>query len=429
MKNIHINELAHIINAQTTNELDVTIKGVSIDTRTLKPGDCFFAIKGENSDGHDYFDLAFEKGAACAIVESGINHKLALKVDDTIKALGTLAKWYRNQNSFKVVAITGSVGKTTTRNIAYHVLSKHFRVSQAPKNFNNYIGLPLTLLNADPEDQIVLAELGTDKPGEIAYLSDIASPDLAVITKICDAHLEGFGDLDAIKKEKLSITKGLKKNGTFIKDALGKHKVNIIRCQQSLTEFTIDNKNMTIPLLGIGNIENAITAWAICQHFDISIEDFAKALETLPPIPMRTELFNIGKLTVINDCYNANPTSMNNALEILAQMDAKGRRKVFICGDMAELGEKKEIMHQQLGQKIADSNIDMLIAVGQLAKIAAQTAKKNKKNGLHIACFNDIAETCNNLGEFIKQNDIILLKGSRAARLELAFENLQRLFA
>jgi hypothetical protein len=202
MKQFPITDLARIIKARCkpAPKPPSYFTGANTDSRTIKSGDCFFAIRGDNFDGHDYLSDAFDKGAVCAVVDKnsstdGFAGKILLEVDDTIKALGLFAAHYRSVGKYKVVAITGSVGKTTTRQIAYHVLSRHFHCYQAPKNFNNNIGLPLTLLGADAADKVIIAELGTNHPGEIAYLARIAKPDVALVTNIYPAHLEGFGDL------------------------------------------------------------------------------------------------------------------------------------------------------------------------------------------------------------------------------------------
>ncbi|MFQ5772334.1 MAG: UDP-N-acetylmuramoyl-tripeptide--D-alanyl-D-alanine ligase, partial [bacterium] len=226
MKKFSIEALARIIKGRIERDTshDSYFTGVSIDSRTTKAGDCFFAIPGENFDGHDYVSDAFAKGAICAVINKNrvtghVPRGTVLKVDDTVKALGDLAREYRQQAGFKVVAITGSVGKTMTRQITYHVLSQHYHVFASPKNFNNKIGLPLTLLSASPEHQIVIAELGSNHPGEIAYLTRIAQPDIAVVTNVYPAHLEGFGDLQTIVREKLSISEGLQPGGALIINA------------------------------------------------------------------------------------------------------------------------------------------------------------------------------------------------------------------
>jgi UDP-N-acetylmuramoyl-tripeptide--D-alanyl-D-alanine ligase len=430
---------------------------VNTDSRTTKVGDCFFAISGDNFDGHDYVSDAFDKGAVCAVVSRDIDvggYSL-LKVSDTIKALGDFALSYRKQNSFKVVAITGSVGKTTVKQIIYHVLSQHYRVHQAPKNFNNNIGLPLALLGADPQDKIVIVELGSNHPGEIAYLTQIALPDIAVVTNVYPAHLAGFGNIQTIMQEKLSISKGLRDGGILILNAnivnresygtpqaanhgiitFGKSNnadiqaINISHAGFS-TRFTIKGTEVCLPLPGAGNVENALAAWAVCSRFGININDFACALETLPPVPMRTELLQIGTLTVLNDCYNANPTSMKNALDILANLASKEeRRPVFICGNMAELGQQSEQLHAELGAAVAQAKVQLLLTVGKSAKIVVQTAKDTAKYDLQTKSFTDTLSACNNLKKFIKDYDIVLVKGSRINKLEMAVEKLKELFA
>ena len=434
--------------------------GVSIDSRTTKPGDCFFAIPGENFDGHDYVLDAFAKGAVCAVVSKDTDSKkfpgnYILKIEDTVKALGDFARKYRRQASFKVVAITGSVGKTTTRHIAYHVLSRHFRVFQSPKNFNNNIGLPLTLLGADPQDQIVIAELGTNHPGEIGYLTRIAGPDITVVTNVHPAHLEGFGDLETIIEEKLSIAEGLSQDGiliintdlvkwlngdrlihkiiTFGKSDNADYRVSNITFDALGSRFAINGTKVHLPLPGPGNVENALAACAVCNQLGLTIDDFAQAVKTLPPLSMRAELLQIGTLTVLNDCYNANPASMKNALEILANLGStQKRRLVFICGDMAELGRQTELLHAELGASIAKARVQLLLAVGKFAKITVQAAKKTAnsiRHDLQIECFEDTFLACNNLQKFIKDYDIILVKGSRTAKLEVVVEKLKEPFS
>jgi len=470
MNKFSINALARIIKARikpnTSHEPRVTVQdftGVSTDSRTTRAGDCFFAILGENFDGHDYICDAAARGAVCAVVneKSKIKNQKSkfmypfLIVNDTVKALGDFAREYRRQAGFKVVAITGSVGKTMTRQIAYHVLSQHFRVFQSPKNYNNQIGLPLTLLGAEAEHQIVIAELGTNHPGEIAYLTRIAQPDIAVVTNVYPAHLEGFGDLQTIVREKLSISEGLQPGGVLIINAdlirqtqnfsyqlpitnyqiktFGKldgcdYQVWNITYNGTSSSFTTDGRQIHLSVLGPGNVENALAAWAICSQFGLTIDDFAQAVKTLQTVPMRVELLQIGTLTVLNDCYNANPASMKNALDVLTNLEpARRRRLVFICGDMAELGQYAQVLHAELGTSIARARVQVLLAVGRFAKVAAEAAKRTADYNLQTICFDDTPSACNNLHKFIKDYDIILVKGSRAAKLEMVIEKLKEL--
>ena len=464
MKEFSVTVLTQIISAEVLSHTgrvaqisgdDSVIKGVSIDSRTVKPGDCFFAVKGENFDGHDYVADAFAKGAACAVISravggEGLAGKCLLMVADTIEALGDFGGEYRRQAGFKVVAITGSVGKTTTRQITAHALSRRFRVHQSPKSFNNNIGVPLTLLLAEPQTEIVVAELGSNHPGEIACLTRIAQPDIAVVTNVHPAHLAGFGDLETIVQEKLSISEGLASGGTFIinsdlvdvcrakradfltfgKSESADYRVRDISSDGLTSRFTIDDTEIYLPLPGAGNVENALAAWALCSRFGLKIEDFAEAVRTLPAVSMRAEVLDIGTLTVLNDCYNANPASMENALGILQALHVDtNRRSVFICGDMAELGPETERLHEELGGKILRANVQLLIGVGKLAEIAARSAQRSTKGDLQVKCFNDAGSACNNLHEFVKDYDIVLVKGSRCARLETAVGQLKELFS
>ncbi|MDD5064067.1 MAG: UDP-N-acetylmuramoyl-tripeptide--D-alanyl-D-alanine ligase [Phycisphaerae bacterium] len=459
MKKFLIKDLAQIIKSQPLEDSGRALRAVShgsfirvnTDSRTIKTGDCFFAISGDNFDGHDYIDDAFAKGAVCAVVSRDIDSPgfCLLKVDDTIKALGDFAAEFRRLMNFKVVAVTGSVGKTTVRQIVHHILSQNHRVFQSQKNFNNQIGLPLTLLGADPKHEIVVTELGTNHPGEIAYLTAIAQPNIAVVTNVYPAHLEGFGSVDAIAKEKLSISQGLPSDGVLIINSavtppaelsakiltFGKigncdFRAQNISFDGPASRFTIDGAEVLLPLAGPGNVENALAAWAVCSQFGITIDDFAQAVKTLSTVPMRAEFLQIGTLTVLNDCYNANPASMKNALDILAGLVSKEKRRaVFICGDMAELGRQTEDLHTGLGNDIAGAEVQLLLTVGDSAKIAADSAKNAAKYGLQTNSFADVLSACNNLKKFIKDYDIILVKGSRINRLEVAVEKLKELFS
>jgi UDP-N-acetylmuramoyl-tripeptide--D-alanyl-D-alanine ligase len=453
MKPITVEILAKVLRADVISggTTGASVSGVSIDSRTIQAGDCFFAVKGENFDGHDYLEQAFEKGAACAVIEEvaepGGN---ILKVGNTIKALGELARWYRGEMDFKVVAITGSAGKTTTREMAYHVLSRHFSCTQAPKSFNNAIGLPLTILSADEQHEIVIVEIGSNQPGEISHLAAIAVPDVAMVTNIYPAHLAGFGDIEAIIKEKASIADGLRAGGTLLIN--GDFEQLVRYCSTVKRDFvtfgagaacdirgenlvshglggkgTIDGVEVTVPLAGKANLSNALAAWAICRQFDIGAGDFAETISTFEAIDMRLQIQTAGPITVINDCYNANPMSMANALDCLVQVGA-GQRRVFICGTMAELGPHSEKLHRQLGQLVAKSGVEVLATVGDFADVVAEAAKTDARNeDFEIFIFKNTNELCNNLSRFVQRDDIVLVKGSRSAKLEKAVQKLENL--
>ena len=449
-----IAELARVINAECSQHPAGSFTSVSTDSRTIKPGQCFFAIAGKKFDGHDYIARALAGGAACAVVSrqvDGVNG-LLLEVDDTVRALGEFARWYRQAMDFKVVGVTGSVGKTTTRQMIHHVLGCRFRVHQSPNSFNNCIGVPLTLLGADAEHEVVVTELGSNSPGEIATLSRIAGPDIAVVTNVAAAHLDGFGDMETIVREKLSIAEGLRPGGVLIingdnemlANACGGLDAEVIKfgfsascdvrgldveISGSHSSFRIDDIRVELAVAGRGNVENALGCWAVCRQLGISGGQFAAAMKTFRATSMRAELLEIGRLKVISDCYNANPASMENALEILAKLAATDdRRAVFVCGDMAELGRQSPQFHAELGKKAARAGVRLLLAVGQSAQVTAAAAVSEGSGRVRAETFSDTTALCRQLGELIESHDVVLVKGSRAVGLEKAVEELERLF-
>lgn len=455
---ISIAKLADILGAEITGTQvfggDKVVTGVSTDSRTVGVGDCFFAIPGENFDGHDHIGMAFDCGAICAVSQNdcGDFARTVLKVDDTIEAMGDLTSWYRGQMGAKVIAITGSAGKTTTRQIAYHVISQHFSCHQSPKSFNNNIGLPLTIFSTKPEDEILIIEIGANAPGEIACLTAIGQPDIAVVTNIHPAHLEGFGSIENIVKEKASISWGLCDGGVFLVngdfaelidhcDGVGHEYVSFgtsegcdirasgLKSTGASGELVIDGVTVSVPLAGRANLENALAAWAICRELGISIGEFAEGIKTLDSVDMRLEIEKAGTVTIINDCYNANPASMANAVECLGQVAAKeGGRAVFVCGQMAELGAHSERLHVELGH-LAGASVGVLAVCGPYAEITAGAAMEKAAVDFEVLVFSDTDELCNKLVDIVRDDDIILVKGSRSAGLERAVEKLRELFS
>ncbi len=451
MKMLSIHTIAKILGVEVDTSVDTPVTRIHTDSRTIQPGDCFFAIVGESFDGHAYVDQALAQGAVCAVVSKSISaNGPTLQVSDTIEALGHLARWYRRQYPFKVIAITGSVGKTTSRQIIYHVLSQHFRTHQAKKNFNNTIGLPLTLLEADPEHEIIVAELGANLRGEIAYLTRIARPHIALVTNVHCVHLAGFGDLETVTREKISIAEGLTEDGIFVingdldyltaacskysgtlktfgRNPSCDYRVDDIQLEGLTSQFRIEGQHIHLPLSGPGNVDNALAAWAVCENLGLSIEAFATAVESLPQVSMRAEPLQLGSLTVLNDCYNASPASMANALAILEHMqipDEPRRRRVFICGHMAELGPTSESLHVELGRTIAQADVDLLLTVGEATKVTHEAARELDGDRLQTEHFDNTTVLSDNLEHFIQQYDIILVKGSRTARLEDVVDKL-----
>lgn len=419
--------------------------GVSIDSRQISEGECFFAIRGDNFDGHDFVTQAFEKGACCAVVEKGFqagsSNGRIIEVDNTCKALGILAAHYRKLIKAKVIAITGSVGKTSTRDMIAQVLSTKYKCSSAKKSFNNHIGLPLTILQTPQDCQMLVLELGTNHPGEIEYLSKIAMPDIAVITKVAAVHLEFFHSIENIAAEKASIVKGISSNGLLIANADSKVLVEYLEKKQipfigysalgktSLNDrygtLNVDGSVVKIPLAGMGSLENALAAYTVCLRLGITAEEFKNAAANFKPSDMRLNILEFPKHKVINDCYNASPLSMSNAIEVLCrQRDSK--RKVFICGDMKELGKDSSLYHKQLGRLAADSGVDVIAAVGEYADLVVEAARLENQN-IEAFAFENTSILCSNLHKILKPNDTILIKGSRAIGLEKCVDAIKLL--
>ncbi|MEN6384346.1 MAG: UDP-N-acetylmuramoyl-tripeptide--D-alanyl-D-alanine ligase [Phycisphaerales bacterium] len=446
MIDLGIKKLAEILKAKATETSDLKpiLSNVCIDSRKVIPGSVFFAIKGENHVGHDDLIQVFECGAACAVCRvgfslRGIINKHILYVDDTTAALGQLAKYIRENSSYKVVAITGSAGKTTTKNIISHVLKNHFKCYSSPKSFNNNIGVPLTILEAPNDTDILVSELGSNHPGEIAYLTKIASPDIALVTSIVPAHLEGFGSLQAIQKEKSSISLGLKKEGRFfIPDCLAEYcisqgiKYELFKKFQNVqlggyeSTFEIEGVTVKLPLPGRANVQNAAAAWTVCKNLGISASQFAMSVASIKPVDMRMECLKFGSAMVLADCYNANPGSMANALETLHLISQQEKRRpVFIFGRMGELGNHSEALHAQLGNEILRYKIPLALTIKGDCSITAETAQKGADYGVNVNVFENLAQLCDNMYKFLKPDDIILIKASRSERFETVVEKLK----
>jgi UDP-N-acetylmuramoyl-tripeptide--D-alanyl-D-alanine ligase len=361
--------------------------------------------------------------------------------------MGQLAAWYRLSLPAKVISITGSAGKTSTREIVAQVLGAKMAVHCAKKSYNNNIGLPLTLFGAEDHHQVVVTELGTNAPGEICHLSQIAQPDIALITNIHPAHLEGFASLDGIIREKASIAEGLRPDGTFWINGdfpdLCRYCISnnysyrtfgfsegceIQGIDPVVTEVggkvTIDGVEISIPLAGKANLANSIAAWAICQQF-MDLSAFAGAIATVEPVSMRLQVEQVGSIRLINDYYNANPGSMSNALDYFRTFES-GRR-VFVCGSMAELGSDSPRFHNQLGRQAVDSGVEVLLAAGPFARQVVDAALAEGHRSVTAHAYESTGELVDSLHLFIRPDDIVLVKGSRSAKMELAADAVRTL--
>jgi len=382
--------------------------GVSIDTRTLAPGDLFIAIRGERFDGAEFAEAAIEKGAAGIVVARGSKRAasagrvVVIEVDDTTLALQALGHAIRQASGTKVVAITGSAGKTTTKEVAAEFLAARYRVIRNRGNFNNHIGLPLSLVELRQRPEIAVVELGMNHPGEISTLVRVAEPDVRVWTNVGEAHLGFFASLDAIADAKAEIFEGASPSTLLVANAdedrivarrrafagravtFGIDRAADVRASK-IVDRGIDGTTarvttprgsveLTTPLVGRGNLENILAATAVAEEFDVPLATVAELAATLRPAAHRGEVVRLASgITIIDDSYNANPTATRRALEVLARAES-GRRRIAVLGEMLELGDRAVELHAGVGRAAAAARVDVLLAVGGPAAAALADA-------------------------------------------------------
>lgn len=448
---IEANKIAQICNGKLIGNEKVVIEDYSNDTRKIKTDDMYIAIKGEKIDGNDFIEKAFEKGAIGCITDRNVdgkilqNHKgrVIIKVKNTIEAIQKIAEYKRNLYDIPVVAVTGSVGKTSTKDIIASVLNKKFNVLKTEGNLNNHIGLPLTLLKLKNQDAVVV-EMGMNHFGEISLLTNIAKPTICAITNVGSAHIGNLGSRENILKAKLEILEGLSNNGTVVinndndllSNWVNKNKkynvctygiknnsnymaINIIQ-KENENIFDVNSVKVNVPMGGEHFIYNSLCAFSIGKLLNI---DETKIIEGISNFSLSSNRMDMQKIknniTVINDSYNANLDSMKAAISVLSKMKAK--RKIAVLGNMFELGEYTEEIHKKVGKFVAENNIDILITVGKYAEYIAEEAKKNNVNETIYICKN-IEEASKILNKEMKKNDFILLKASNSMNFSKILE-------
>ncbi len=460
MKAILLEEIKKVLHAEMKTALGGGyVTSVSIDSREISEGSVFFAIRGQNFDGHAFIDQAVQNGALAVVIDQAIplsdmvkNRGISvMRVPDTIVALSRLAKFYRRKliPSVNVIGVTGSNGKTTVREMIYHVLGRYKRGYRSPHNYNNNIGVPLTIFGIDTDCEFAVIEIGTNAPGEIAQLSSIIDMDVAVITHIGASHLEGLVDVKGVSEEKVSIISGLKPRGLVVStteyppalDKLRALDVNLatfglnencdiyasdIKRDGGGYEFTSnDRQRIRIPMAGLHNVKNALAALAAARRLGITSQQFAMAIQDFKPVHGRMNYKVVESLTIIDDTYNANPESMNVALdELTSNLDAP--RRVFACGDMGELGDKSMHYHQQLGKTIADSNVDLLLTVGPMASETAKAALDAGMGWSKVQRCVSSKRLARLAKSLMLDGDVVLVKGSRSMEMETVVKSLSR---
>jgi UDP-N-acetylmuramoyl-tripeptide--D-alanyl-D-alanine ligase len=407
---------------------------VSTDTRTIAPGDLFVALKGENHDAHDHLADAVAKGASGVVVSrldraAGLNVTV-FPVSDTLTALGALARYRRRAWGKPVIGVTGSNGKTSTKELLRAALGVAFRVHATQGNLNNQIGLPLTLLALPDDAEICVAEMGTSYPGEIAILRSIAEPDLGVLTSVAEAHLELLGSVEGVRKEKSSLFDGIavavvpatepeviamahERAARVVVAGLGAGDVKATSWGREDASGWIEVRGvrMTIPLRGEHNLRNAMLAVAVGLECGIPLADVARGLATMKPPAMRLAAEPLGGATLINDAYNANPGSTRAAIDLLDGM-AKGKQRVLVLGTMRELGPRAPELHAEIARRAVESSIEVVAGIGDFAT-ALSTA-----NGGRVITAPDVDELWPLLRARLAPDAVILLKASRGVKLE-----------
>ena len=430
--------------------LQKKFEGVTIDSRTVAVGNLFVALTGEIRDGHDFVLQAIDKKAAAVLVQKNRSQKIDLgritqvpviQVNDTRIALQELAYNYRRKFDLPVIGITGSNGKTTTKEMIARVLETKYRVLKSQKSFNTLIGVPLTIFELSPQTEILVLELGTSQFGEIYKLAELAQPNLAVFLNIAPAHLESFGSLENVAKAKFELLEKLPGDKpVFInfddqilrqRAATEKHKIisyaidnpadyqalDVIISGNGHLDFKVKQNSFRLNLLGRHNVYNALAAYAIGDYLKLSPQKISQALQDYHPAHLRMEIQEIRGARIINDSCNANPASMLAALEALAVSNTSGRR-IAVLGEMLELGEKSVELHQEVGQKIPQLKIDLLITVGDQAEHFARGAVQSGMPASAIRSLEDKKRAGQYLLSLIKPGDTVLLKGSRGMKME-----------
>jgi len=437
-------EIARAVNGELFGLETAEVKSISTDSRAIEKASLFVAIRGERFDGNQFIDTAFEKGASVVLGndETTVPEGCAyIKTEDSILALGRLAAWHRQKFNIPVVGITGSVGKTTTKEMIAAVLSTAFNTCKTAGNFNNHIGLPLTVLGLSEKHTAAVIEMGMSAKGEISYLTQIAKPTVAVITNVGLSHIENLGSQENIRDAKLEIAEGLPKGGTLFvngDDPLLKdvscEGVQVVRfgfenqdCEilgtiTSEDTFTVDDTAFFVPVAGKHNLYNALAAYSIGKACGICAEKAKAGILSYKPDGIRQSEKEIRPgITVICDYYNASPASMEVALQMLARGEAK--RRIAVLGDMLELGEIGERCHREVGEKAASLGTDVVLCVGPLSAYAAESAQKSGVKT--VKCFANNQELSSYLSSILKTGDRVLIKGSHGMKMEEIFEKIR----
>ena len=432
----------------------VSFTGISTDSRTLEKGNLFLALSGESFQGHDFVSEALARGAAGVVASREVHTEEGTPiypVEDTLLALGRLARHRRRGLKARVVGITGSSGKTTTKDLVAGTLRGSFRVHATPMNLNNRIGLPQTILNAPDDAQVLVLEMGTNEPGEIRALAEIAEPDLGVITTVSETHLEKLGSLEGVLEEKLDLFRGLGARGTGIvgdEPPLLRERarslvpgvtvvgwteaaapefrpVDAEITQKGCYRFRWQGQQVQMGLPGRHSVQNALLALAVADQLGVPARDSARRVGKVQPRDMRSEVRGVGSLTLILDCYNANPQSVRAALDLLEIIQVLGAR-VAVLGSMLELGEETQLLHRRVLEEALDRPLDLVVATGLFSDAAEWVPRPAE--GPELVRARELSEAEGLLHQRLGGTEVVLLKASRGVAMERLVPSLESRF-
>jgi UDP-N-acetylmuramoyl-tripeptide--D-alanyl-D-alanine ligase len=450
---VSITEVLEAVDGKVLGEFrpELCLRKVSTDTRLLAKDDLFFALKGARFDGHDFIEDAIAKGARHFVVSSDKKIRAEFKkkanfilVEDTLKAYGDLAKACLQKFKIPVVAVTGSVGKTTAKELIAHVLSSRFKVLKNRGTENNLIGVPKTIFQLEKSHEALVLEMGTNCPGEIDRLASLARPQVGVLTRISHSHLEGLKSLEGVREEKLKLVRHLQRGGILLVNGedpflasvtSGVHKVvrvgfsktscdfaaERIECHEAGSSFSAGGVSYETQLLGRHNILHCLFAVQVGLALGLDTASLKAALASFKPVPGRLCLKNLDGTLFIDDSYNSNPSSFRAALETLKSFKTRGKKGV-LCGDMLELGEQAQALHREIGKFLAQTLFDYVIAAGAHSAALVDEALKNGFPPSKILHATDSAEAGKAARKFVSPGDTVLVKGSRGMQMEKVFE-------
>ncbi len=454
LKALNAETISKMVNGRLEASSEIIVNQISIDTRTMEKGSLFVAIKGERFDGHDYIEQAVANGAALVMVREGTilpESVPAIFVTDTLEALGKLAHEYRKLFKIPVIAVTGSVGKTSTKEMIAAILSAKYKVHKSKGNYNNDIGLPLSVLEMDEEHEVAVFEMGMRGFNEISTLSKIVNPDIAVITNIGISHIERLGSRQNILKAKLEVLDGMDENGIVIlngDDELLSGLKGLLTQKtlfygidenQDIWAYDLSSKGeegvyfhvktggndieLFIPAPGIHNVHNALAGIAVAESLNMSESDIRKGLENFSGEKMRLCIEEKDGIKFINDSYNAAPSSMTAALDVLCEI-AGERRKWAVIGDMLELGDWATEAHRKIGRLVSKSGIEYMVAIGSLAKWYVEGANEDPATKTITKLFATALEAKSYIKTLVQKGDVLLFKGSRMIKMDVMLQEL-----